>query len=170
MVRCLLMLEWQVKLWGQHADTTHYCGQGVRLQGAMVFAARQATVCQKLATGFRRLWWPLTDRIKEKHTPASSESSGVDEQDGFDDGGLDDGKGSEDDRDGSLSEGEQDAGAVATTAERGEDEQENGGVEDDGDDVPGNSEAAGEDVVVRTEKIDELLAVQSASLEQYDEL
>ncbi|KAF7361555.1 CxC2 domain-containing protein [Mycena sanguinolenta] len=174
MVRCLLTLEWQAKLWDQRADTAHYCGkiayQGVHLQGAMAFAARQATVRRKLAAGFRRLWWPLTDRIKENHAPASSESSGVDEQDGFDDGGLDDGEGSEDDGDGSLSEGERDAGAVATTAERGEDERGNGGVEDDGNNAPGNSEAAGEDVVARTEEIDELLAVQSASLEQYDEL
>ncbi|KAJ6448526.1 hypothetical protein C8R45DRAFT_947906 [Mycena sanguinolenta] len=130
MVRCLLTLEWQAALWDQRAVAAHYCGKipygESHLQGAIAFTARQAATRRKLGAGFHRLWWPLTGRIEGPHAPASSESSGLDEQDDFGGGGLGDDEGSEDDRTGSES------GRAVGAAERDEDEQVNA----DDDDTP----------------------------------
>ncbi|KAF7343572.1 CxC2 domain-containing protein [Mycena sanguinolenta] len=151
MARCLLTLEWQAKAWDQRAKASYYCGKIVycesHLEGAMAFAARQAAVRRKLESGFCRLWWPLTDRIAGPHAPASSESSGVDERDDFGGGdGFGNEEGSEDGGEESLSEGGHDAAVEEAVIDGSEDEE------------------------VRTAEIDELLAVQSLSLAQYDEL
>ncbi|KAJ6471041.1 hypothetical protein C8R45DRAFT_1218230 [Mycena sanguinolenta] len=77
MVRCLRTLEWQARIWDERAAAAHYRGKiaysKAHLQGATVFAARQAA-------------------IVGSHAPASSESSGVEE---YDDLGCGDDQGSE---------------------------------------------------------------------------
>jgi hypothetical protein len=61
MNRCLWTLEWQAGVWDQRATREHYCGRiayaELHLQGAMVFAARQAAMRRKLASRFCQLWW-----------------------------------------------------------------------------------------------------------------
>ncbi|KAF8141070.1 hypothetical protein K438DRAFT_1636267 [Mycena galopus ATCC 62051] len=69
MVRCLLSLEWQASFWDAHAMPSHYEGgkntyDAAHCEGAMAFAARQASLRRKLATRFRRLWCTLTDRVQ----------------------------------------------------------------------------------------------------------
>ncbi|KAF8194503.1 hypothetical protein K438DRAFT_2129700 [Mycena galopus ATCC 62051] len=88
MVWCLLMLEWQAGVWDKRAAPEHYRGEIVytttHLEGARAFAARQAWLRRKLANRFRHSWWTLSSRIAGAEAPASSASSGMDEQDAFD--------------------------------------------------------------------------------------
>ncbi|KAF7349558.1 CxC2 domain-containing protein [Mycena sanguinolenta] len=172
----LLQEEMQAKLWDARADAAYYCGKityrGSHLQGAMAFAARQAATRRKLETGFRRLWRPLTDRIEGPQAPASSESSGIDEQDDYDGGiGRDDEDESEDDGAGPMPEVEEDA-AVQVAADRSDGQQDSRKPEEeDVDDEHDLYDTAvrDEDVIARTAEINELLAVQAISL-AYDEL
>ncbi|KAF7376803.1 CxC2 domain-containing protein [Mycena sanguinolenta] len=172
MARCLLTLEWQAKLWDGRAQAAYYRGKivyrGSHLQGAIAFAARQAAVRRKLEAGFRRLWWPLTSRIAGPHAPASSESSGVDERDDFAGGGLADAEGSEDSGDESPSEDGRDVAAKAAVVGRSGGEQADREPDDKASDE--GDAAAEEDLVTQTAEMDELLAVQSISLGQDDEL
>ncbi|KAF7374458.1 hypothetical protein MSAN_00329900 [Mycena sanguinolenta] len=144
MARCLRTLDWQAKAWEQRASAEHYRGKlvytGAHLEGAKAFAARQAAVRRTLVLRFRRLWWSLTDSIKRGEEPASSESSGAEEED--DSGKL---------------------GAENDASESEEDQDAEGELEP-------TSAVGGEGMATRRAEMDELLAIQSTSLGQYDEI
>jgi hypothetical protein len=164
MARCLLTLEWQAAEWDQRTTPEHYSGQiaygAAHMQGAMVFAARQAAVRRQLATRFRRSWWRLSDRVGGGEPPASSESSGVDERDGPS-GGED----SDDDG------GWEDEGISAQEPAVSDGNNEGGPEEEEKEDESEDeSEDEEEDVARREAEMDELLAIQTTSLAQYDEL
>ncbi|KAF8195150.1 hypothetical protein K438DRAFT_1968480 [Mycena galopus ATCC 62051] len=146
MVQCLLTLEWQAGVWDKRAAMEHYRGEIVygttHLEGARAFAVRQAWLWRKLGTCFRRSWWTLLSRIAGAEAPASSASSGMDEQDAFD---------------GSDSERASDAGGEAGQVEG----EEQCSLKDD---------LSHEEITVRTAEIDELLAIQTISLGQYDDV
>ncbi|KAF7340633.1 hypothetical protein MSAN_02135200 [Mycena sanguinolenta] len=143
MSRCLRTLEWQAGTWDKKADTAYYCGKlvytGTHLDGAKAFAARQAAVRRVLAARFRRLWWGLTNRIEPQPEPASSASSGAEEED--------------------------DAGAL------GDEDGANGSSEEQNDE--GEPErappASREEMAMRRAEMDELLAIQSTALDDYDD-
>ncbi|KAJ7868760.1 hypothetical protein B0H14DRAFT_2572191 [Mycena olivaceomarginata] len=164
MARCLLTLEWQAAEWDQRTTPEHYSGKSrygaAHMQGAMVFAARQAAVRRQLATRFRRSWWRLSDRVGGGEPPASSESSGVDERDGPS-GGED----SDDDG------GWEDEGISAQEPAVSDGNNEGGPEEEEKEDESEDeSEDEEEDVARREAEMDELLAIQTTSLAQYDEL
>jgi hypothetical protein len=154
MVRCLRTLEWQASIWDARAASEHYTGSRVfsslHLQGAMAFAARQAAVRRKLATRFRRMWWSLTDKIEGPYTAASSESSGIDDNAYSFAGGN--GSGSEDDS------------GVAEEEEEPEEEE----LALDGEGV--DATMSQEEIASRQAAMDELIAIQSASVSQYDDV
>ncbi|KAJ7695539.1 hypothetical protein B0H14DRAFT_3530148 [Mycena olivaceomarginata] len=164
MARCLLTLEWQAAEWDQRTTPEHYSGQiaygAPHMQGAMAFAARQAAVRRQLATRFRRSWWRLSDRVGGGEPPASSESSGVDERDGPSGGEDSDDDGGWEDEGISAQEP-----AVSDGNNEGRPEEEE--KEDESED---ESEDEEEDVARREAEMDELLAIQTTSLAQYDEL
>ncbi|KAF7377131.1 CxC2 domain-containing protein [Mycena sanguinolenta] len=143
MSRCLRTLEWQAGTWDKKADTAYYCGKlvytGTHLDGAKAFAARQAAVRRVLAARFRRLWWGLTNRIEPQPEPASSASSEAEEED--------------------------DAGAL------GDEDDANGSSEEQNDE--GEPERAPpvsrEEMAMRRAEMDELLAIQSTALDDYDD-
>ncbi|KAJ7750769.1 hypothetical protein B0H14DRAFT_3513347 [Mycena olivaceomarginata] len=156
MARCLLTLEWQAARWDERAVSTHYNGRiqysAAHLQGAMALAARQAAVWRRLARRFRRCWWRLSDRVAPPQMGDSGQSSAED-VDG------------DEDRDGDEDEDEE--GPVAQAVGPGESsahaaEHEEGGEEEE--------EAEGEDTERRRAEMDELLAIQNSSLEQYDDI
>ncbi|KAF8133498.1 hypothetical protein K438DRAFT_2128575 [Mycena galopus ATCC 62051] len=159
MVRCLRTLEWQARFWDERTVPSYYRGKisytGIHLQGATAHASRQAALRRKLATRFRRLWCKLTNRIQGPNTAASSESSGADEQDEF--GG----------NEGNESE-EEDAGAAGPGGEQdiGEDQEEEE-LAEEGEVGGGEREVQ---LAAQRVEMDELLAVQTASLAEYDEL
>jgi hypothetical protein len=154
MVRCLRTLEWQASIWDARAASEHYTRSRVfsslHLQGAMAFAARQAAVRRKLATRFRRMWWSLTDKIEGPYTAASSESSGIDDNAYSFAGGN--GSGSEDDS------------GVAEEEEEPEEEE----LALDGEGV--DATMSQEEIASRQAAMDELIAIQSASVSQYDDV
>ncbi|KAJ7796028.1 hypothetical protein B0H14DRAFT_2391100 [Mycena olivaceomarginata] len=154
MVRCLRTLEWQASIWDARAASEHYTGSRVfsslHLQGAMAFAARQAAVRRKLATRFRRMWWSLTDKIEGPYTAASSESSGIDDNAHSFAGGN--GSGSEDDSGGAEEEEEPEEEELALDGE---------GVD---------ATMSQEEIASRQAAMDELIAIQSASVSQYDDV
>ncbi|KAJ7358297.1 hypothetical protein DFH08DRAFT_953471 [Mycena albidolilacea] len=160
MARCLLTLEWQAAEWDQRTTPEHYSDQiaygAAHMQGAMVFAARQAAVRRQLATRFRRSWWCLLDRVGGGEPPVSSESSGVDERDG-----PSGGKDSDDDG------GWEDEGISAQEPAVSDGNNEGGPEEEEKED---ESEDEEEDVARREAEMDELLIIQTTSLAQYDEL
>ncbi|KAJ7817032.1 hypothetical protein B0H14DRAFT_2374230 [Mycena olivaceomarginata] len=158
MVRCLRTLEWQAGVWDARAAPGHYQGKivylGTHLEGAMAFAARQAALWRTLATRFRQLWWCLTDQILGPEAGASSESSGVDEADAWE----------------------------GATNEQGNDDHSDGADEEDTaphQDNPAPDEAAPEEMpgemsteeeTFRRAEMDTLLALQSTSMGQYDDI
>ncbi|KAJ7315538.1 hypothetical protein DFH08DRAFT_971894 [Mycena albidolilacea] len=164
MACCLLTLEWQAAEWDQRTTPEHYSSQiaygAAHMQGAMVFAARQAAVRHQLATRFCRSWWCLSDRVGGGEPPASSESSGVDERDSPS-GGED----SDDDG------GWEDEGISAQEPAVSDGNNEGGPEEEEKEyESEDESEDEEEDVARREAKMDELLAIQTTSLAQYDEL
>ncbi|KAJ7731187.1 hypothetical protein B0H14DRAFT_3517920 [Mycena olivaceomarginata] len=157
MARCLLTLEWQAARWDERAVSTHYNGRiqysAAHLQGAIALAARQAAVQRRLARRFCRCWWRLSDRVAPPQMGDSGQSSAED-VDG------------DEDRDGDEDEDEE--GPVAQAVGPGESsahaaEHEEGGEEEE-------EEAKGEDAERRRAEMDELLAIQNSSLEQYDDI
>jgi hypothetical protein len=147
---CLHTLEWQAGVWDQRAAPDHYTGSIVygraHLQGAMAFAARQAALQRKLANCFCRQWWELMDAIQGPQAADSSESSGGEEQDAGNGLGNDD---SDDDK----GDSEVEPAAPAADGEREEGEAEEG-----------------DELAARRVEMNALLAIQSTSLSQYDEV
>jgi hypothetical protein len=150
MARCLRTLEWQAGVWDQRAVPGHYSGSIVygwaHQQGAMAFAARQAALRRKLANRFRRQWWELTDAFQGPQAADSSESSGGEEPDAGSELGNDD---SDDD------EGDSEVEPAAPAA--------------DGEREEGKAEE-GDELAARRVEMNALLAIQSTSLSQYDEV
>jgi hypothetical protein len=159
MARCLRSLEWQATVWDGRAAEPHYSGKRtyspMHRDGAMVFAARQAALRRALAARFRRMWWSLTDKIEGPQAAASSESSGIDDHDRSD-------------------------GSSSSSSSSSSEEEDTAG-DDDGeaasDAGPRTAEAEGvvaemsrEERVLRRAEMDELLAIQSASVGQYDDI
>ncbi|KAJ7862390.1 hypothetical protein B0H14DRAFT_3444766 [Mycena olivaceomarginata] len=154
MNRCLRTLEWQAGVWDQRATREHYSGKIVyaeaHMQGAMALAARQAAMRRKLASRFRQLWWSA----EASRAAASSKSSGGEEPEevfgghGF---GNDNGSGDDDEGDSDAelpdSGGGEAGGAGAETEELG-----------------------AEELVARRAEINALLALQTTSLGQYDDI
>jgi TATA-binding protein-associated factor Taf7 len=138
----------------------------MHLQGATAFAARQAAVWRQLAVCFRHSWWNLSDKVGGAKLPASSDSSGVDERDGT--------SGSEDSGDGGGWEDDEVLAQEAAVSGRNEPrtaEDEGGPEEEEGEEESeGEAGEEEEDIARRTAKMDELLAIQSTSLSQYDKL
>ncbi|KAF7343820.1 CxC2 domain-containing protein [Mycena sanguinolenta] len=150
MARCLRTLEWQAAVWDKRATEEHYRGKleysAVYMEGARAYAARQAAVRRTLAARFRRLWWSLTDRIENQQESESSESSGAEEEDEAGELGDEDG---------------------SRGSDRGGDDAEADGV------LEGPSleaVAANESMTMKRAEMDELLAIQSTSLSQYDDV
>ncbi|KAJ7729882.1 hypothetical protein B0H14DRAFT_3518187 [Mycena olivaceomarginata] len=152
MNRCLRTLEWQAGVWDQRATREHYCGRIVyaeaHLQGAMALAARQAAMRRKLASRFHQLWWSA----EGSQAAGSSESSGGEEPDvafgghGFgNDSGSDDGD-----------EGDSDVEPAGSGA---------GGA---GAEMEG--EMSGDELAARRAEMNTLLAIQTTSLGQYDDV
>jgi hypothetical protein len=152
MNRCLRTLEWQAGVWDQRATREHYCGRIVyaeaHLQGAMALAARQAAMRRKLASRFRQLWWSA----EGSQAAGSSELSGGEEPDvafgghGFgNDSGSDDGD-----------EGDSDVEPAGSGA---------GGA---GAEMEG--EMSGDELAARRAEMNTLLAIQTTSLSQYDDV
>jgi hypothetical protein len=152
MVRCLLTLEWQAARWDERAVSTHYCGRnlysGPHLQGAMALAARQAAVQRKLACHFRCCWWRLSDRVARPGVGDSRQSSAEDGDEDWEEEGP---------VAGTVDPGESSARAAERTEEGEEEEEE-------------CAEEGAADAERRQAKMDELLAIQSTSLRQYDEV
>ncbi|KAF7341646.1 hypothetical protein MSAN_02062400 [Mycena sanguinolenta] len=168
MVHCLLTLETQVSEWDRRACATHYTGKTVysptHLAGAMAFASRQAAVRRTLAKRFRRLWWQLTDKITRPAEAASSESSGIDEQDGQD-LGLD-GPNSDDKGAGTDGESNNRMKGDAVLVERAPVQGDDSDVDQEGS----GSESSASDMAVRAAEMDELLALQTVSMSQFDDV
>ncbi|KAJ7903738.1 hypothetical protein B0H14DRAFT_2554983 [Mycena olivaceomarginata] len=150
-------LEWQAGTWDRRAAAAHYSDkivyEPVHLQGAMVFAAKQAAVRRKLAARFRQLWQHLTDRISGPDKAASSQSSGIDE-DGIAGGGEE-----TDDEYGHQSASEEEpvaggSGDVPVARDKEEDE------EDEEEDGEGRADRDA-DTDVRRAEMDELLAMHA---------
>ncbi|KAJ7821086.1 hypothetical protein B0H14DRAFT_3471768 [Mycena olivaceomarginata] len=150
MVRCLRSLEWQATVWDGRATEPHYSGtrtySPVHRDGAMVFAARQAALRRTLATLF-------PPDVGEQDA-ASSESSGIDGHDSDGGGGGNSSSGEEED-----------------TASRNDDD---GAGSDAG---PRTAEEEGmapemslEERASRRAEMDELLAIQSTSVGQYNDI
>ncbi|KAJ7701736.1 hypothetical protein B0H14DRAFT_3527423 [Mycena olivaceomarginata] len=114
--------------------------------GTMAFAARQAALRRKLANRFRRQWWELTDAFQGPQAADSSESSGGEEPDAGSGLGNDD---SDDD------EGDSEVEPAAPAA--------------DGEREEGKAEE-GDELAARRVEMNALLAIQSTSLSQYDEV
>ncbi|KAJ7306264.1 hypothetical protein DFH08DRAFT_824713 [Mycena albidolilacea] len=159
MARCLRSLEWQATVWDGRAAEPHYSGKRtyspMHRDGAMVFAARQAALRRALTARFRRMWWSLTDKIEGPQAAASSELSGIDDHDRSD-------------------------GSSSSSSSSSSEEEDTAG-DDDGeaasDAGPRTAEAEGvvaemsrEERVLRRAEMDELLAIQSASVGQYDDI
>ncbi|KAJ7694277.1 hypothetical protein B0H14DRAFT_3044225 [Mycena olivaceomarginata] len=155
MARCLRSLEWQATVWDGRAMEPHYSGtrtySPMHRDGAMAFAARQAALRRTLAARFRRMWWSLTDRIEGPQAAASSESSGMDDHERG--GGGNGSSGEEEDTAGS------DDGGAASYADP---------CTADAEGVV--AEMSPEDEALRRAQIDELLAIQSTSANQYDDI
>ncbi|KAF8196616.1 hypothetical protein K438DRAFT_1585485 [Mycena galopus ATCC 62051] len=162
MVRCLRTLEWQAKVWDQRASPLHYRGKiqfsKIHLQGAMAFAARQAALWRKLGNRFRRLWWLLTDKIRAPEGGVSSESSGID--------GDGESSGDEDAEIASGGEGD----GCAGEQEPGEHGPPSVGGHTEGEDAEEEGEMSREEMLMRTAEMDELLAIQGTSMDQYDDV
>ncbi|KAJ7669056.1 hypothetical protein B0H14DRAFT_3538816 [Mycena olivaceomarginata] len=136
----------------------------VHLHGAMALAARQAAVRRKLAHRFRRMWWRLSDRVAQPQRGSSAQSSDEEEWDDDDEGpdaeavepgnSEEHGVGGED---GGWGGGR---GAMLDLREssRGAAEEEE------------EEEGKAEDAEGHRARMDELLAIQTTSLQQYDEL
>jgi hypothetical protein len=163
MNRCLRTLEWQAGVWDQRATREHYCGRiayaEVHLQGAMALAARQAAMRRKLASRFRQLWWSA----EGPRAAGSSGSSGGEEPDvafgghGFGNDSGSSGSSSSNDGDEGDSDPEP-AGSGAGEAEAG------------GADAEMEGEVSGEELAARRAEMNALLAIQTTSLGQYDDI
>ncbi|KAJ7790897.1 hypothetical protein B0H14DRAFT_2625555 [Mycena olivaceomarginata] len=157
MVRCLLTLEWQAARWDERAVSTHYRGRisysGPHLQGAMALAARQAAVRRKLACRFRRCWWWLSDRVAQPGAGDSGQSSAEDGDEDWEEEGP---------VAGTVDPGESSARATERAEEGEEEEEEEECAEDEGEGAA--------DTERRQAEMDELLAIQSTSLGQYNEV
>ncbi|KAF7377997.1 CxC2 domain-containing protein [Mycena sanguinolenta] len=170
MVRCLLTLEWQARTWDTRATAAYYTGKTkygpTHLQGAMAFAARQAALRRTLATRFRRLWWHLSDRIAGPGAPESSASSGVDEQDI--ELGNDGSDGDEDNTNVLHEPGALEGREGAEVDQVGATDEENHSTHDSEDEE--GSATSAEDAALSRVEMDELLALQTATATQYDEI
>jgi hypothetical protein len=164
MVRCLLTLEWQAVQWDQHATPDHYTGQiaysATHAQGAMALAARAAAVRRKLASRFHCLWCKVSDRVAGEDGALSSGSGGDSDSD---DSG-DEGAWTDEQEEPGLPAPEQPENEVRAP------EGEEGEPEGDGSEGGDTEEDDGGDVERRRNEMDELLAIRTTSLTQYDEL
>jgi hypothetical protein len=165
MVRCLLTLEWQAVQWDQRATPSHYTGQIVysatHAQGAMALAARAAAVRRKLASRFRHLWCKVSDRVVGEDGASSSASGG--------------GSGSDDTSDeGAWTDEQEEPDPPAPEQPENEaralEGEEGGEQEGDGSNGDDTEEDEGGDVERRRSEMDELLAIRTTSLTQYDDL
>ncbi|KAJ7837765.1 hypothetical protein B0H14DRAFT_3459903 [Mycena olivaceomarginata] len=157
MVQCLLTLEWQAAHWDERAVSMHYRGRisysGPHLQGAMALAARQATVQWKLACRFHCCWWWLSDRVVQPEAGDSGQSSAKDGDEDWEEEGP---------VAGTVDPGKSSACAAEHAEEGEEEEEEEERAEDEGEGAA--------DAKRRQAEMDELLAIQSTSLGQYDEV
>ncbi|KAJ7862664.1 hypothetical protein B0H14DRAFT_3444602 [Mycena olivaceomarginata] len=148
MVRCLLTLEWQAVQWDQRATPSHYMGQIVysatHAQGAMALAARAAAVRQKLASRFRHLWCKVSDRVRQYRR----RGAWTDEQE----------------------EPDPPAPEQPENEARALEGEEGGEQEGDGSNGDDTEKDEGGDVERRRSEMDELLAIRTTSLTQYDNL
>jgi hypothetical protein len=154
MNRCLRTLEWQAGVWDQRATREHYSGKIVyteaHLQGAMALAAQQAAMQRKLVSCFHQLWWSA----EASRAAASSESSGGEEPEevfrghGF---GNDNGSGDDDEGDSDTELPDSGGGEVGRAGAETE-------------------ELGAEELVARRAEINALLALQTTSLGQYDNI
>ncbi|KAJ7823820.1 hypothetical protein B0H14DRAFT_2825782 [Mycena olivaceomarginata] len=146
MARCLRSLEWQATVWDGRAMEPHYSGtrtySPMHRDGAMAFAARQAALRRTLAARFSP---------DGPQAAASSESSGMDDHERG--GGGNGSSGEEEDTAGS------DDGGAASYADP---------CTADAEGVV--AEMSPEDEALRRAQIDELLAIQSTSANQYDDI
>ncbi|KAJ6480218.1 hypothetical protein C8R45DRAFT_1100807 [Mycena sanguinolenta] len=153
MVRCLKTLEWQAQVLDKRATAEHYNGKvtygPTHLVGARAHAARQAAVRRTLTTRFRRLWGNLTNCVEGEREVASSESSRAEEED---DMREDEDRGSDD----------EEAGGAPSACGAQE-----GGTEPAPDTGRGMTR---EEIAARRAEMDELLALQSTSLTDYDDI
>ncbi|KAJ7354323.1 hypothetical protein DFH08DRAFT_955717 [Mycena albidolilacea] len=140
MAQCLLTLEWQAAQWD---------------------LPRQATVRRKLAHCFRQMWWRLSERVAQPQRGNSAQSSGEEEWDDDEEGpdaeAVGPGNSEEHGMGGEDVDGEGEGGNVdlRESSVRAVEEEEEGEAED----------AEG-----HRARMDKLLAIQTTSLQQYDEL
>ncbi|KAJ7729886.1 hypothetical protein B0H14DRAFT_3518191 [Mycena olivaceomarginata] len=150
--------------WDQRATPDHYTGQiaysATHAQGAMALAARAAAVRRKLASRFRRLWCKVSDRVAGEDGASSSGSGGDSDSD---DSG-DEGAWTDEQEEPGLPAPEQPENEARTP------EGEEGEPEGDGSEGGDTEEDDGGDVERRRNEMDELLAIRTTSLTQYDEL
>ncbi|KAJ7707270.1 hypothetical protein B0H14DRAFT_2646846 [Mycena olivaceomarginata] len=172
MRRCLRTLEWQAAVWDGRAAATHYSGKRAfsptHMEGAMALAARQAALRRRLANRFRKLWQGVASGI-ERPEPVDSSASSEEEGDvifGGGGNGSDAGSDTEDEgldersEQGEVAQGED--AAQGGNAEQQEEEQEEEEEEEE--------DLSPEEAALRRARMDELLAIQSASITQYDEV
>jgi hypothetical protein len=162
MKRCLLTLEWQATIWDQRAEPGHYTGtivySPIHREGAMALAARQAALRRKLANRFRKLWWSLGG-IERPQAASSSESSGNDAGYGFNGGNGSDAE----------SEADEDEPAARESSRRGEVAAEVN-AEEESDAEGAEEDVSREETATRRARMDELLAIQSTSIGQYNDM
>ncbi|KAF7346681.1 CxC2 domain-containing protein [Mycena sanguinolenta] len=120
----------------------------------------------RLATQFRRLWWHLSDRIAGPGAPESSASLGVDEQDI--ELGNDGSDGDEDNTNVLHEPGALEGREGAEVDQVGATDEENHSTHDSEDEE--GSAASAEDAALSRVEMDELLALQTATATQYDEI
>ncbi|KAJ7888055.1 hypothetical protein B0H14DRAFT_3430251 [Mycena olivaceomarginata] len=146
MVQCLRTLEWQAARWDERALSMHYRGQikytAPHLQGAIALAAKQAAVRRELACRFRRCWWRLSDRIARPQAGDSGQSGQSSDKD-WEDWPFTE----------TADPGESSVRAAERVEEQEEEEEEEEGAEER-----------------RRVEMDELLAIQTTYIQQYDEI
>ncbi|KAF7367663.1 hypothetical protein MSAN_00830000 [Mycena sanguinolenta] len=131
-------------------------------EGALALASRQAAIQRLLAVRFRRMWWQLTDRVAGPEGAVSSESSGVDEHDVGGESNSD-----STDSDGSVAGNEE---GVGEREEVPGDQQDDNNENEENGSEEGSSDSSADDMATRAAEMDELLALQTASISQFDDI
>ncbi|KAF8198795.1 hypothetical protein K438DRAFT_1583868 [Mycena galopus ATCC 62051] len=179
MVHCLLSLEWQASAWDARAKPLHYTSTipygDTHRKGAIVFAARQASGRWKLASRFRWLWCSLIDRAEGPDAAGSSESSRAEEELAFD---GDNGDPAEDDSDDDEHIERASPSKELTQqavnelepreGEEGYEDGVNGEDHEEDTDDEGEESMSGAEVLARRAAMDELLTIQTTSLDLYE--
>jgi hypothetical protein len=124
----------------------------------MALAAQQAALRRKLANCFRKLWW-LLGGIERLQATSSSESSRNEAGYGFNSGSGSD----------TESEADEDEPAARELRKQGEVAAEVG-AEEESDTEGAKEDMSQEETATRRARMDELLAIQSTSIGQYDDM